>query len=111
MLKIRPGAIIIGKSGKKLLVERVDGEIIFCKGDLKVRIEAVVQVIPPTTFFRVGDRVQYIGSDFYLKRIYAGILEVWEISLLDGYACLKPDGRLTSWILFQDLKVVVDMSN
>ena len=110
MLEVIPGATIIGKSGKKLLVERVEGKIVFCVGHLKVRLDAVVKVIPPTTELKLGDRVQYIGNNFYLEKQYAGVLEVWEISPLDGYACLKPDGRLTSWILFQDLKVVVNMN-
>ena len=111
MLEVIPGATIIGKSGKKLLVERIEGKIVFCAGHLKVRLDAVVQVISPPTEFKLGDRVQYIGDNFYLKQLYAGILEVWEISPLDGYTCLKPDGRLTSWISFQDLREVVDMNN
>lgn len=110
MTKITIGSTIIGASGKKLLVDRVDGDILY-SGEFKIKTSAVVKVIPPTTVFKVSDRVRYIGNNFYLKKQYAGILEVREISLLDGYACLKPDGRLTSWILFQDLKVVVDMSN
>ena len=108
MIKITIGSTIIGASGKKLTVDRVEGDTIY-SGDLKILTSAVVKVIPPPTSFKVGDRVKYIGSHFYLKKIYAGILEVWEISPLDGYTCLKPDGRLTSWVDFQDLKEVVDM--
>ena len=110
MTKITIGSTIIGASGKKLLVDRVDGDILY-SGGLRILISAVVKVIPPPTEFKIGDRVQYIGDDFYLKKQYGGILEVREISLLDGYTCLKPDGRLTSWILFQYLEEVVDMSN
>ena len=109
MLEVIPGARIVGASGKILLVDRVEGKSIFC-GDRRIGIEAVVKVIPPTTEFKLGDRVQYIGDNFYLKQLYAGILEVWEISPLDGYTCLKPDGRLTSWVNFQDLKEVVNMN-
>jgi hypothetical protein len=57
----------------------------------------------------IGDKVEYIGSNHYLKKQYAGTLEIWEIAKqsLDGYACLKP-GRtsVTSWIKPEDLKLI-----
>lgn len=109
MTKITPGSTIIGASGKKLIVDRVEGDTIY-SGDLKVLVSAVVQVIPPRAVvkFKLGDRVKYIGSDFNLKTQYAGVLEVWEISKKDvnSYTCLKPDGRVTSWIEFADLQLV-----
>lgn len=105
MLEVRPGDSIIGKSGKKILVDRIEGDLLFC-GDRRIGIEAVVRVIPPTTVFKVGDRVKYIGSHFHLQRIYAGILEVWQVSPIDGYTLKKPDGRLTSWVDFADLEEV-----
>jgi hypothetical protein len=107
MTKITPGSTIIGASGKKLVVDRVEGDTIY-SGDLKVLKSAVVRVIPPGTRFKLGDRVKYIGSDFNLKTQYAGVLEVWEISKQDigSYACLKPNGRVTSWIEFADLQLV-----
>ena len=46
MLKITPGCTIVGKSGRQLLVDRVEAKFIFC-GDLKIEIAAVVKVIPP----------------------------------------------------------------
>jgi hypothetical protein len=106
MAKITPGVTIVGTSGKKLVVDRVEGDIIY-SGNLKILTSAVVRVIPPVTAFKVGDRVQYIGSDFNLKTQYAGVLEVWAISRnpSDGYTCLKPDGRATSWIDFEDLEL------
>ena len=70
MTKITPGSTIIGASGKKLLVDRVDGDIIY-SGEFKIKTSAVVQVIPPVTRFKLGDRVEYIGSDFNLKRQYS----------------------------------------
>ena len=106
-MKITPGSTIVGKSGKKLSVDRVEGDVIY-SGNITILKSAVVKVIPPATSFKIGDRVKYIGSDFYLKKQYAGILEVWEISPLDGYTCLKLDGRLTSWVEFEDLKMVFD---
>ncbi len=107
MNKITPGSTIIGASGKKLVVDRVEGDTIY-SGDLKVLKSAVVRVIPPVTRFNLGDRVKYIGSDFNLKTQYAGVLEVWEISKQDigSTACLKQNGRVTSWIEFADLPLV-----
>jgi hypothetical protein len=105
MTKITIGSTIIGASGKKLVVDRVDGDTIYSEG-LKILASAVVRVIPPVTRFKLGDRVKYVGSDFNLKKQYAGVLEVWEISPRDDvYTCLKPNGRATSWIEFADLQL------
>jgi hypothetical protein len=104
-MEITPGSIIVGASGKKLRVDAIEGETIY-SGQLKILTSAVVRVIPPATAFKVGDRVKYIGSDFNLKKQYAGVLEVWEISKADGYTCVKPNGRLTSWIEFAELQLV-----
>lgn len=105
MMKITPGATIFGASGKALIVDRVEGDIIY-SGELKILASAVVRVIPKITAFKVGDRVQYVGSNFNLKTQYVGVLEVWSIAKnpFDGYTCLKSDGRLTSWIQFEDLQ-------
>jgi putative DNA primase/helicase len=54
--------------------------------------------------FKVGDRVRYNGNNPNLLKQYAGILEIFEVSG-ETYACLKPDGKLTSWIEFEDLKI------
>lgn len=55
---------------------------------------------------KLGDRVRYVGEKYYLKKQYAGELTIWEISKHDdGYACLQPDGRVTSWISFEDLEL------
>jgi hypothetical protein len=111
MTTIAIGSTIIGKSGKKLIVDRIEGNTVY-SGDLKILASAVVRVIPPLTKFKLGDRVTYIGSEFYLKKQYAGVLEVWEISPRDdGYTCLKPDGRATSWIEFEDLELLAIESN
>jgi len=107
MTKITIGSTIIGASGKKLTVDRVEGDTIY-SGELEILTSAVVKVIPPPTSFKLRDRVQYIGNDFYLKTQYAGILEVWEISPINGYTCLKPDGRLTSWVEFEDLRDAIE---
>jgi hypothetical protein len=105
MTAIKIGSTIIGKSGKKLIVDRIEGDTVY-SGDLKILASAVVRVIPPLTEFKIGDRVTYIGSDFNLKTQYAGILEVWKVSKADGYTCLKPNGHATSWIEFADLRLI-----
>ncbi len=59
--------------------------------------------------FKIGDKVEYTGSDYQTQRQYAGTLEVWEIAKnrFDGYACLLPGRqRVTSWIEATDLKLV-----
>jgi hypothetical protein len=103
-MNITPGSIIVGASGKKLRVDAIEGDTIY-SGDLKLKKSAVVRVITSVTAFKIGDKVEYIGSSFNLKKQYAGLLEVWEISRIDGYTCLKPNGRLTSWIEFTDLRL------
>jgi hypothetical protein len=108
MTKITPGSTIIGASGKKLVVDRVEGDTIY-SGGLKILASAVVRVISPVTKFKLGDRVEYIGSDFNLKTQYAGTLKIWEMGKLcdsDKCACLKPNGRVTSWIEFADLQLI-----
>lgn len=105
MAKITPGSTIIGKSGKRFIVDRIDGDVLYC-GSLKILASAVVEVIPPPTSFKIHDRVRYVGEKYYLKKQYEGELTIWEISKHDdGYACLKPDGCVTSWISFQDLEL------
>jgi putative DNA primase/helicase len=54
--------------------------------------------------FKVGDRVRYVGSNPNLLKQYAGIIFIFEVSG-ETYTCLKPDGKLTSWIEFEDLKI------
>jgi hypothetical protein len=107
-MKITPGSIVSGKSGKEYLVDRVEGDIIH-SGTVKFLASAVLNVIPPVTSFKLGDRVRYTGTDRNLQHQYAGELTIWEISKHDdGYACLKTDGRVTSWILFEELELAID---
>lgn len=108
MTKITPGSIVSGKSGKTFLVDRIEGDIIY-SGTVKFLASAVLKVIPPLTKFKLGDRVEYIGSDFNLKRLYAGTLEIWEMGKMcdsDKCTCLKPNERATSWVKFADLQLV-----
>jgi hypothetical protein len=110
-MKITPGSRIAGKSGKYLTVDRIEGDILHC-GEVRVLLSAVVRVIPPNIVptrqagFRVGDRVEYIGSSLNQKAQYEGVLEVVKICPLSGYTCLTPRGRWSSWIEAADLRLV-----
>jgi putative DNA primase/helicase len=55
--------------------------------------------------FKVGDRVRYTGNNANLLKQYAGIISIFEVSG-DTYTCLKPDGKLTSWIELGDLQLM-----
>jgi hypothetical protein len=59
MTKITPGSTIIGASGKKLVVDRVEGDTIY-SGNLKILASAVMQVIPPVT---QGTRTCFLTND------------------------------------------------
>jgi hypothetical protein len=61
MTEITIGSTIIGNSGKKLIVDRIDGDILY-SGKLKIKTSAVVRVISPpiVTKFKLGDRVEFI---------------------------------------------------
>jgi hypothetical protein len=70
-MEILPGSKIVGKSGKVLLVDRIEGEKLIC-GDRYVLPSAVVKVIPPDppqsdppptptsppTAIQIGDRLR-----------------------------------------------------
>jgi hypothetical protein len=110
--KLLIGSVVYGAAGIGCKVLAVEGDTLTVetpKGTRTISTSKVVKVIPPRPkVFKIGDRVEYIGSDFNLKTQYAGVLEVWEISKKDinSCACLKPDGRVTSWIEFADLQLM-----
>jgi hypothetical protein len=110
--KLLIGSVVYGAAGIGCKVLAIEGDTLTLetpKGTRTISSSKVVKVIlPRPKAFKLGDRVEYIGSDFNLKKQYAGTLEVWEISKnpLDGYTCLKPNGRTTSWIQFEDLELV-----
>jgi hypothetical protein len=52
MTKITIGSTIVGASGKKLIVDRVDGDIIY-SGEFKISTLAVAIVIPPPLIERL----------------------------------------------------------
>ncbi len=63
MTAIEVGAIVVGKSGKQLIVDSINGDILCC-GGVKIHTSAVVRVIPPlpTVGWVEGARVRFIGS-------------------------------------------------
>ena len=56
--------------------------------------------------FKIGDQVEYIGTDKSRQKQNAGVLKIVKICPIDGYTCLKPDGGYTSWIDAKDLRLV-----
>jgi hypothetical protein len=113
MSEITIGSTIIGKSGKKLIVDRVEGDTIY-SGDLKILLSAVIEVIPPapkskTPKLVLGDRARYIGTHPSFKKQYGGVLTIWELgkgSDLDKCACLTPGGKVSTWIEYSALELV-----
>jgi hypothetical protein len=113
---IRIGSIVYGAAGVGCKVLGIDGDALTIqtpKGEGRISLSRVVRVEQHPlicTQFQIGDRVRYTGSNRHLQQQYAGELTIWEISKCDdGYACLKPDGRVTSWILFKDLEPLTDI--
>lgn len=108
--KLLIGSVVYGAAGIACKVLAIEGDILTIetpKGVRTIPLTRVIKVLPPRPkFFKLGDRVEFIGSDANLKIQYQGNLEVWEISPnpIDGYTCLKPNGRATSWIIFEDLQ-------
>jgi hypothetical protein len=112
MAKITIGSTIIGKSGKKLIVDRVEGDTIY-SGDLKILSSAVVEVIPPpkpkSRPLVLGDRVKYIGTHPSFQKQYGGVLTIWELGKgcdLDKCACLTEGGKVSTWIEYSALELV-----
>lgn len=109
--KMLIGSVVYGAAGIGCKVLEVEGDTLTVqtpKGTRTIPLSKVVKVIPPRpNAFKLGDSVSYIGLDFNLKKQYAGTLDIWEISKnpCDGYTCLKPNGRATSWIKFEDLEL------
>jgi hypothetical protein len=86
MTGITVGSTIIGKSGKKFIVDRVEGDIIY-SGALKIRTSAVVSVEPPSLIDRLliiatlGKReaiqeLTAITLDFSVISIYEASLDL-----------------------------------
>lgn len=63
--------------------------------------------LPPPLALKVGDRVKYAGTDKALLQQCAGVLKIYEFNPIEGYACLKPDGKSgTSWLQAIELRLV-----
>ena len=97
MLKIVPGCTIVGKSGRQLLVDRVEGKSIFC-GDRRIEREAVVKVIPPPKSQAVDRSLENIlsvtetlvvvvgMSDEEAVEALTDLRKVWDKNLLQAAA-------------------------
>lgn len=86
METITIGSTIIGKSGKKFIVDRVEGDIIY-SGALKIRASAVVKVEPPLLLNRLliiarsnkQEAIQELTAvalDFSVNSIYEASLDL-----------------------------------
>jgi hypothetical protein len=86
MEAIAIGSTIIGKSGKRFIVDRVEGDIIYSR-ELKIRVSAVVEVESPSLLDRlllvasVGkqeaiQQLTAIALDFSVSSIYEASLDL-----------------------------------
>jgi hypothetical protein len=100
-MNILPGSKIVGASGKCLVVDRMEGEILIC-GDRRIKLSAVLKVEPPPkpeppakpAPLAVGDVCYYGGSKYWQH--YGG-MELKAFELREGYwTCEKPDGYRTT---------------
>ena len=99
-LKITPGCTIVGKSGRQLLVDRVEGKSIFC-GDRRIEREAEVKVIPPSksqedrsleNILSVTDTLLVVVGMIDAQAIEAltDLRQVWDKNLLQAAAAHLP---------------------
>ena len=103
--EVIPGATIIGRSGKKLIVDRIEGDLIIC-GDRRIGIEAVVEVItppPPAPIFKLGDRVRFVG-DFRDWGIEWGTC-LTVVEDCGEWIMTRTDGKKPITLLRSDLKL------
>jgi|GEM_PF-4695612 len=70
-----------------------------------LKVSDRVRVEGSGTDFKVGDRVEYIGSNIRNQKHYAGDLVVHEIAN-SGITCMMPSGKYTSWIDPDDLQLL-----
>jgi hypothetical protein len=70
-MNILQGSRIVGESGQVLVVDRVEGEIIF-SGNRRIKTSAVVRVEPPLeiSHLRVGDVLKRVSHHFNGKYIH-----------------------------------------
>ena len=125
MLEVIQGATIVGKSGKKLLVEKVDGELIFCAGDIKVRRDRVFYVIPPPptplhsqedrsleNILSVTETLQVVVKMCDIQAIEAlnDLRQVWDKNLLQAaaeYLSASARSRLRELVVKSNQETIV----
>lgn len=102
-MNILPGSKIVGVSGKILVVDRAEGEILIC-GDRRIKFSAVVRVEPPsepTKPLAVGDIVHYCGEQYWEQ--YQNMPLVL-LELREGlWICEKPDKYRTTNLSAREL--------
>jgi hypothetical protein len=101
-MNILPGSKIVGASGKSLVVDRAEGEILIC-GDRRIKLSAVVKVEPPeaTIPLVVGDTVYYCGDRYWHQ--YRGIPLVLALLREGEWTAEKADGYYTTNLSVSEL--------
>jgi hypothetical protein len=102
-MSIFPGSKITGLSGKTLIVDRIEGEILIC-GDRRIKLSAVVNIEPPQKApapLAVGDIAYYCGEQFWQQ--YRGMPLVLLEKREGLWICEKPDGYRTTNLSAREL--------
>ncbi len=98
MTVIQVGSIVLGKSGRSLVVDRVDGDII-CGGGVKIRATAACRVIPPPLIEdnMSPDNIQAVAETLSLTctfeevaaiEVLTELRKIWDRDLLKAAARL-----------------------
>jgi hypothetical protein len=80
---IKVGSMVIGRSGKSFIVDRVDGEFIY-SGKLRIAESAVAKVIPPA-IFEIYDYAISNGIVFIVDRVEDDFVGGWTVSEPKSY--------------------------
>jgi hypothetical protein len=86
-------------SAPEVLVDKASGG-----GGLETQPSTTLH-LPPPFALKVGDKVEYVGTDKALQKQCAGVLRIHKIDLVEGYTCLTPDGNATCWLKAYELRL------
>ena len=98
------------KEGKKLVTKPSNNKQPAQRESFSPLVTTVTTVttIKNKKTLEIGDRAHYIGTQKNAVKQYAGDLTVYEFSKSMGeVTCVKPDGKLTSWIDLSDLEKIL----